>query len=69
MQTFELIYKPTQDSPEAKVTVYDISQVFNADGDMTQTLVTAWAIKQKQWIVAPLWCFEPITTKKLEENI
>ena len=66
-----MIYKPSEDSKDISVDVYNISHTFNADGEVVNTVCTAWASKGKQWIVAPLWCFIPVEhkcKKLLKEN-
>ena len=59
----KMIYKPSEDSKAVNVDVYNIAHTVNSDGEMLNTVCTAWAPKIKQWIVAPLWCFIPVENK------
>lgn len=63
-----MLYQPTQADKETEVLVYNMSHIFDADGKLTDTIVTCWADKQKQWLVAPIWCFQPFEKRKLTEE-
>lgn len=48
--------------------VYHFQHIQGEDGSIINTVVTAWLTKSKTWLVAPVWCFQPIEKKSLNEG-
>ena len=65
----KMIYQPTAEDAQLKVTVYSIQSVANNDFTSIETLVTAWSDDGQCWITAPIWCFKPVKKQILKEGI
>lgn len=68
MFPIKMIYQATESGKTLEADVYSFHSTCDADGVITEILVTAWIHKNKSWLTAPVWCFKPIETKILKEG-
>ena len=69
MIPIKMTYQESDKEKPQDVLVYDISHTHDLEGNLAVSFVTAWKVKQKQWIVAPLWEFKPVLSKQLKEEV
>ena len=61
----EMFYKESVYSEQVLAHIYAIESIITQDG--IETIATAWLPEGRSWIISPIWCFEPKSTKTLVE--
>lgn len=68
MNPTKMFYFSSEDSEPLDATVYHIHVIEDEYGIPDSIYATAWLVKNKTWITAPLWQFKPIENKLLTEG-
>lgn len=68
MKPCTMLYKEDDFKDAKEVTVYDIIHTHDAEGVIRELYMICWDSKLESWITAPIWCFKPISTKKVLEE-
>ena len=63
-----MTYQTTESDTALEVDVYSFDHTHDTDGNIVNTLITAWVPKNNCWLTAPVWCFKPINKKLLKEG-
>lgn len=64
----KMLYRPTETDVPLNCDVYDIYHTQDIEGNIISSYMVGWVSKQKEWIVAPIWCFQPTTKNTLKED-
>lgn len=69
MFPIKMTYKPSETNKGVLVDVYSFDNIVTQEQDVPTMMVTCWIPTSKTWLTAPLWCFEPINNKILNEEV
>ena len=64
MFPIKMAHKYSENSTPNEVLVYNIEHSSDIEGNIVASFATCWQVKQKNWIVVPLWELTPIFSKK-----
>ena len=60
----KMTHKFSETSEPMEVLVYSIEHTHDVEGNVIASFATCWHIKNKNWLVVPIWELTPIFNKK-----